>query len=121
MVITHKNFLLLSLLSCLLIGRCLFAEEDAEQLRYTFGFKADYDERLHALVVTDVKEDSPAEKADLRVGDYIIEIDYSRKVFTFLYNATRNANEGKRRTFTILRGRRRMEIDIYPEETDDVA
>ena len=90
-------------------------------MRYSFGFKADYADDLHALVVTSVKPDSPAAKADLRIGDLIVEIDYSRSIVTFLYNTTRMEEGGKRRTFTVIRNRQRMEINITPVRIVDAV
>ena len=118
---TFKKLFWLYVLLHLITVTCLYAQENDQPLRYSFGFKADYADDLHALVVTSVKPDSPAAKADLRIGDLIVEIDYSRSIVTFLYNTTRMEEGGKRRTFTVIRNRQRMEINITPVRIVDAV
>lgn len=82
--------------------------------------------KIQGALVSDVSNDSPAEKAGLRQGDVILKFD-GKDVATIssLRNAVSLMKPGSRMTLTVLRDGREMRVPLtigtFPDEEETVA
>ncbi len=70
------------------------------------------------IVVASVEEDSPAQRAGLQEGDIIVAFEGQAVAgIDDLHKSLTEAKIGRRSTLTIIRGLKRLEVEIVPEET----
>ena len=87
----------------------------SEQLADYFGVKGD-----NGVLISEVSEDSPAEKAGLKAGDVIIAIgDEEISDYSDVKEIVSESDEGDKLTFTILRNKRQQEIEVEVAESDE--
>jgi S1-C subfamily serine protease len=98
-----------------LLAYPVFAQGLNDEVKFTFGFEARFDDQAHVVRIESVQQNSPAERAGIKSGDYIMAIDYNPNVVSFLIMATRQDPVAKKRTFTIQRDQKLFEVDIQPE------
>ena len=87
----------------------------SEQLADYFGVKGD-----KGVLISEVSEDSPAEKAGLKAGDVIIAIgDEEISDYSDVKEIVSESDEGDKLTFTILRNKRKQNIEVEVGESED--
>jgi S1-C subfamily serine protease len=87
-------------------------EELNEELSAFFGVKEG-----KGLLVSKIKEDSPAEKAGLKVGDVIVAVDGKRvETFYDLARRIQKKDEGETVTVEYIRDKRTKKADVKVEE-----
>ncbi|MCH9024083.1 MAG: PDZ domain-containing protein, partial [candidate division Zixibacteria bacterium] len=74
------------------------------------------------VLITEVSEDSPAEKAGLKAGDVIIAIgDEEISDYSDVKEIVSESDEGDKLTFTILRNKRQQKIEVEVAESNDIS
>ena len=87
----------------------------SEQLADYFGVKGDI-----GVLITEISEDSPAEKAGLKAGDVIIAIgDEEISDYSDVKEIVSESDEGDKLTFTILRNKRQQKIEVEVAESGE--
>jgi len=86
-----------------------------EQLADYFGVKGN-----EGVLITEVTEDSPAQKAGLKAGDVIVAIeDKEIADYSDVKDIVRDSDKGDKLTFTILRNKRKQKIEVEVGESED--
>ncbi|UCG61209.1 MAG: PDZ domain-containing protein [Candidatus Zixiibacteriota bacterium] len=77
-------------------------------------------EKGRGVLISEVEEDSPAEKAGLKAGDVIIAVD-GDKVWDFedVMDAVTDKDEGETLTVTVMREKSEQSFDVTVEERED--
>ncbi len=89
--------------------------ELTEQLGEYFGV-----EKGRGVLITEVQEDSPAQKAGLKAGDVIIAVDGDKvRDFEDVIEAVEDKDEGEILTVTVMRDKGEKSFDVEVAERDD--
>ncbi len=87
----------------------------SEQLADYFGVKNN-----NGVLITEVAEDSPAQKAGLKAGDVIVAIeDEEISNYADVKEIVGESDQGDKLTFTILRNKRKKKIEVEVGESED--
>lgn len=90
----------------------IYLEELNEELSAYFGFMDGT-----AIVISRIEEGSPAEKADLKVGDLVLSADGKRmKSIEDLIRVIQDKEKGSAIRLEILRDKKKMTIDVEVDE-----
>lgn len=86
----------------------------SEQLADYFGLK-----NGKGVLITEVSNDSPAQKAGLKAGDVIVSIgDEKVSDYSDVKEIVAESDEGDNLTFTIIRNKRQKNIEVEVAESD---
>ena len=92
----------------------IYLEELNEELSAYFGFKDGT-----AILISRIEEGSPADKADLKVGDLVISADGKRMHSTEdLIGLIQDKEKGSTIRLEILRDKKKMTVDVEVDEED---
>lgn len=87
----------------------------SEQLADYFGVKGN-----KGVLITEVTEDSPAQKAGLKAGDVIVAIeDEEISDYSDVKEIVGESDKGDKLTFTIFRNKRKQKIEVEVGESED--
>ena len=87
----------------------------SDQLADYFGAKSDV-----GVLITEVSDDSPAEKAGLKAGDVIIAIGKEEiSDYSDVKEIVGESDKGDKLTFTILRNKRQQKIEVEVSESEE--
>lgn len=86
----------------------------SDQLADYFGANSDV-----GVLITEVSDDSPAEKAGLKAGDVIVAIeDEEISDYSDVKEIVGESDQGDKLTFTILRNKRQQKIEVEVGESE---
>ena len=86
----------------------------SEQLADYFGVKNN-----NGVLITEISEDSPSQKAGLKAGDVIVAIDDEEiSDYSDVQEIVGESDKGDKLTFTILRNKRQQKIEVEVGESE---